>query len=267
MAKYRSLAFICAGFVGVAGAAIAVAFGWISTEQGWLLLAASGIALAASQLERITEISAGGASAKLQEKIKEADEAIEHVRALAATLVRPTMKMAVRLGRWDSGLSRQETHELKVQVENTLKALGTPDEDISEAVHDYYVYTLFDMSREFMGTVKAALDEKVKVFFEKTQGFVGPISDIPEYNRITEEWRSAGFQRKRVLQLGEFERIERLRLDFETTLEACPLLSSIERERLFEEIRKELEAFYFFADHKNHRDLARWVALDSDSAG
>jgi hypothetical protein len=267
MAKYRSMAFICAGFVGVVTAAVAVAFVWIDTDQGWLLLAASGIALAASQLERITEISAGGASAKLQEKIREADEAVEHVRALAATLVRPTMKMAVRLGRWDSGLSRQETHELKVQVENTLRALGTPDEDILEAVHDYYVYTLFDMSRAFMGAVKAALDEKVKVFFQKTQGFVGPISDISTYNRVVEEWRSAGIQRDTVLRLGEFDSIERLRSEFEATLENCPLLSSIEHEQLLKDIRRELEAFYYFADHKKHRDLARWVAIDSGSVG
>ncbi len=220
--SYRSTAFISAGFLGVVTAAVAVAFDWVTTDQGWLLLAASGIALAASQMKRITEISAGGASAKLQEKIKEADEAVEHVRALAAMLVRPTMKMAVRLGRWNSGLSRQETHEFKVKVENTLRALGTADEDIAEAVHDYYVYTLFDMSREFMGVVKVALDEKVKAFFDKTQGVVGPISDVPAYNRAIEEWRGASSERDKVMRLGEFERIEQLRSNFEPTLQTLP---------------------------------------------
>lgn len=133
-ANWRSSLFLFAGFVGVASAAASVAFGWITTDRGWLLLAASGIALVASQLDRITEISAGGATAKLQQKIQEADEAVEHVRALAATLAQPTMKMAVRLGRWDSQLSKRETYDFRLKIEATLKELGAPADEISAAV-------------------------------------------------------------------------------------------------------------------------------------
>jgi hypothetical protein len=183
--NWRSSLFLFAGFSGVALAALAVGFGWITTEQGWLILAASGISLAASQLDRITEISAGGASAKLQEKIQEADEAVEHVRALATTLAQPTMKMAVRLGRWGSHLSKRETYDFKLKIETALRKLGASQDEIAAAVHDYYRHTLFDLTFQFMPTIKSALDAKVNEFHKRTQGFVAPISEVDPMVRTT----------------------------------------------------------------------------------
>lgn len=105
---------------GVVLDAILVATNTIKTEQGWLVLAAAGVLALASQIDRLTELSGLGVSAKLREKIAEADATIQDAREIFATLSRAILTDLIA-GDFMSGMGTQRRLDLHDEVMRELR--------------------------------------------------------------------------------------------------------------------------------------------------
>jgi hypothetical protein len=228
------------------------------------VIAASILLVAVSQVDRVTEFSFAGAKAKLEQKIVEADEAIAHVRSLAAALAEPTMTMAMRLGRMGTTLTRLESLQLKKKIELTLETLGTPREEIQRVTSEYVRITLFDMSRPLMKLVDAALKPKVDQLHNAMKALGPHVTDVKAHSLAFEAWRTASKQRGEVMAVGDFNEISHLTANLEPALRYCPLLSREECADLLEKLRPYLEDMKYLQKHQQLRDEQAWLSSSDE---
>lgn len=211
-----------------------------------------------SRFSAIEELSLGPLRAKMTEKVKEVDRAIVEVKSLAQTLITPVVTMGMRIGRWDSALSRKEAHDLAKSTETILRRLAVPEDEISKSLEDFYKYTLFDMCRPIGEIIRRHLEPKIKQYEEETKKFGSPIVDIEGHRKAIELWRSAIARQNMVLSLTKIENIPFLITNIEKHLQTAGLLNEAEQAAVMADLKPILEEADYFVKNRTFKNPEEW---------
>jgi hypothetical protein len=132
-----------------------------------------------------------GFEAKLKEKIKEADEALERLREFAPLIASMLFQMLNRLGRWSGPISRQGQFEFVENVKKQLKTMGISNDQIERLLEDTHKQIEFDMAFDLMNEPVHVLDTKMNVMPEtpeKSEFIRNRNLFLEELQKIRKEW-------------------------------------------------------------------------------
>ncbi len=199
-----------------------------------------------------------------EREMEDAKRITTNLRNLSQLVAEPSMMVLMRTGRWGSGTSRREAHDLVSRFKELLIATEAPKEDIERAVSDYFRYTLFDMVNQLRKPLKNMLDKKINPFNEAVRKFGNPVTDLAGHSAACEASREASKKAERVLESLTMESIS---VDgFSGVLDAlrdCDLLSDTEIDNFLETHKDVVADIRFLEEHKKLRRPEVW--FDSEA--
>lgn len=251
MPAWIRLVLAILGFALAVGALIV--FGWLGqAERGASIAAAGLILILASRFDQLTSIKAFGIEAELKEKVKEADDAIRHLRELAVSLAEPTLRHGMRLGRMGTFLNFREAIDLQASVETALRKLQVSDDQIKALRKDYEYYTLVDLCEIVREKLrKHILEENALEEKQIREKYGSPIRDVEGHSRDWSALRARHEKRDACLKALMPESMDQLRDDpgrFERLLDDNDVLPRSVREHFLAEVREDMaELKQFFS--------------------
>jgi hypothetical protein len=241
--------------LAVAGLTIAVAallwFGWHGEAEKGASIAAAGLLLIlASRFDQLTSIKAFGIEAELKEKVREADDAIRHLRELAVSLAEPTLRHGMRLGRMGTFLNFREAIELQSSVEVALRKLQVPDDKIKALRKDYEYFTLVDLCEIVREKLRKHINEENTLEDRQIREKYGsPIRDSDGHTRDFSALRLKREKRDACIKALLPESMDQLRDDpdrFERLLDDDEVLPKSIREHFLVEVREDIAELKHF---------------------
>ncbi|MFL9996117.1 hypothetical protein PQR34_29970 [Paraburkholderia sediminicola] len=112
-------------------------------------LTAGLVLLFAATINRFESLKGLGIEAKtrqLDQKISEADEALERLRELTELTGTAIVDLGSKMGRWDSALAPREAYELAQKVKSIMEALGSDRSALRLALRTWVRMTCLDLS-------------------------------------------------------------------------------------------------------------------------
>jgi len=194
-----------------------------------------------------------------EREMEDAKRITDNLRNLAQVVAEPSVMVLMRTGRWSSGTSRREAHELVGRFEKLLTATDTSKEDIERAVTDYYRYTLFDMVAQLRKPLEELLDEKVKPFKDSMDSFGNPVTDLAGHNAACEAWQRATEKAVKAMQSFSLENLTAA--GFGGVIEAmrgCDLLDQININEFLGAFKEEVADIQFLEEYKKLRRPEVW---------
>ena len=141
-------------------------------------------------IDRLNELSVFGLTAKLKDKVKEADDLISELRELSMFMSKLSLSLVTRLGRWGTGYSFEEKHKIEIEMIKILKRLGIKqnqiDTVISQAEWDFH--TIFDILSPVYSELSKLIDKRSNDGHEKFKGTITPELK-PEHDKWIERKR------------------------------------------------------------------------------
>ena len=195
-----------------------------------------------------------------EREMEEAQEITERYRNLAIVVAKPLIANSVRMGRWNSGLTRREVDEMVSDVKTILGNSGSSPEDIEAVLSDYRRYTAFDMSRQAYTTVKDVLDAKVKEKRDVLDAFGGVIGadENQAYNTAAEQLGMATQSANRVLESFEISNTDSYPIIISVRVNECELLDEAEKSDLLLSIQETFDDLTYFGATGNIRRPDVW---------
>ena len=190
--------------------------------------AAATLTLIFYYLPEFKEFSGFGVSAKLKQKVGEAEELIGRLRGIALPLATVISSTMARTGRWDSHMPRQMQIEFTQNIEEGLRAIGVKDSDIDRTTQDWHRYNILDL-------VTPAGEEIIDVLRDRRGD--------PQARAALEEIRS----------LSSIDRIEQVGDKIRYFLDNSPSLSEEDRGDLKNLVKESLEDVDYYIAHKEFR--------------
>ena len=171
-----------------------------------------------------------GFEAKLKEKIKEADEALERLREFAPSIASMVMSIMNRQGRWVGPVPRNNQYEFIENVKKQLTEMGISKDQIENILESTHKQIEFDMAVDLLNEPVHILDAKMNT-----------ISEIPDKNE---------FINKRTQFLKELQKthdewdIDRDRKKYERKMiilvQGCELLEDREKSEIISHIQEDI---------------------------
>ena len=229
-------------------------------------IAGGGFCLVFFFLSQFKRFKGFGIEAESWEReMEDAARITKNFQNLAKIVAQPSITALMRMGRWDSGISRREAYDLVKRFEEILRAAEASDEEIDIAKRDYLKYTIFDMIRPIHSSLKKKLDEKVNEY-EKTIGNIPqPITDIETYNRFVQEKRDAAKARDEALDIFSFEYFSHTAKIIKEKINGCSLLSTQEARELISSNKEILEDLIYFESNQEIRRPDVWFSGESEN--
>lgn len=140
-------------------------------------LTAGLILLFASTIDRFESLKGLGVEAKtrkLDEKIAQADDMLEHLRNLAELTVQELIDKNARIGRWINAPKPIENYELAERTRRVLEKLGTDDQTIKKLLEPWVRVTLIDLTISIINPVRNAVNEEMNAVGRKLADHTDP---------------------------------------------------------------------------------------------
>ncbi|HDR9159571.1 TPA: hypothetical protein QDB05_006160 [Burkholderia vietnamiensis] len=112
-------------------------------------LTAGLVLLFAATIDRFESLKGLGVEAKtrqLDEKINEADEALDRLRELTEVTGAAIANIGSKLGRWDSALTAQESYQLGQELIAIMRANGSDESTLRRSLESWVRLTCLDLS-------------------------------------------------------------------------------------------------------------------------
>lgn len=140
---------------------ICISTGCIYLIKGDVSLATTGLAaglllLFAATIDRFETLKGFGVEAitrELENKLGEADDAVQELRQLAELSGRTLSLIASKVGRFGGSFTFDESYMLASQIRDNLKNLKCSDAAINEALEPWVKTTASDLARKFAQTI------------------------------------------------------------------------------------------------------------------
>ncbi|MFJ4393163.1 hypothetical protein [Pseudomonas soli] len=168
----KRLATSLADFLLLASGAVCLLLGCIFLFKENISAASTGLGIGlaltlAGTVERFKTIKALGLEAttrELNDKISEAKNTLEELKALAGISGHTLSLLTARLGRWDTHFTFEESYNLAASLKKTLIRLGCNSTEIKYALLPWANMTSKDLARSLMSDTAFALyTEEMKV--------------------------------------------------------------------------------------------------------
>jgi hypothetical protein len=175
-----------------------------------------------------------------EEKLEEAAHIINRMRSLSVAFSQPILTMAARSGLFDSSFSRRELFDTLTSVENLLRANQIPEDEIVQVRRDVDRLVGWDITIPIIRKINAAIDEAAKVKHQEMEAVKQPITDLPAYNQLAENWR--GVLRQKIDRESFLAKLPNSIAvdDLERSLEELTCISDAEKTALKLELKDDL---------------------------
>lgn len=201
-----------------------------------------------------------------EKEMEEAHEIAEKFKALATVVARPLLTNSVRLGRWDSALTRRELHNVARDTENLLRNAGTDPIEIEATLRDYRRFTMFDMVQSIRGILQSAVDDKIKPKQEAVSVFGSRIAQDQheahaEASRALRETKDAA---NRLLDALKIENSDSYVENITASVNECDLFTDGEKQALLAKIKNDLDDLSHFRATGQIRRPDVWFSEPTD---
>jgi hypothetical protein len=132
MNSFISWSLVTLGIGGIIATAVSVLWFKLDAKQAGVVLAASALLLVASQIHRVTALSFGGAEAKLDQKVAEADATLNELREAMATFSQAMLTVSMA-NEFMDGLPTRKRFEQHDLVMASLRDLKLTSAQLSKA--------------------------------------------------------------------------------------------------------------------------------------
>lgn len=254
--------FVCACILFIAG----IGLGYSSEPASAAATLAAGVlCLIFAFLSRFKRFKGLGIEAELwEQKQEEAARLIQVMRSLSAAVAGQLISVSARMGRWDSGITRQEMYDLVAKLDEVLKDVGVSSDQRETFKADFYRYTAIDLAHPISKAINHAIDAKHAEQQKVVKSFGKPPSDTEAYNNAVERARAISGQKV------DWERIVKLAPNrafydaFPKTINDADCLSSDERAELVASISDEMADLEEWVTKRRLRRPEHWFASEED---
>ncbi len=174
-----------------------------------------------------------------EETMEEARDLVAELRGLSILTSEYLLSVAVRLGRWDSHLSRRERFELRQKIEKMLTEAGVSTDEIERVTYESKKYELIDMASDICSLVRGYLEE---AYPNQKKESSSEVREIEAFVR---------------------EHINTLPEDFAKKLEASEAFSAEDKAALMARVKTELQRIKLFRSSGKILDQEVWLSRES----
>ena len=200
---------------------------------------------------------------RLEDKVREADIALDHIRSLAAEVSAPILTIAARVGRWDTAFTGKETYDLMVRIKALLNQNKVPQEKIDHAFREFDFYILLDMARPIQKSIMNLIQEKIQSIMEDVKAYPKPINENDvAWQEVNNASQEGNREKVRFNSLFSKENVGCLHETLEAAIDESSLLNDEEKDALKTKFHEEIDDIKYFSRHKDFRRLAYWLSKD-----
>lgn len=203
-----------------------------------------------------------GMKGVLKEKIEEADELIEHLKAFSVPTTKLLISNLARSGRMGAKLPRQESYELCNEIVASMRKYGVEEADIEIAKRDWHRFNLFDMAQPlfqgigtFIEPEKAKIQEELKILPQPIKE-----EDRDKYSKIINCQNEISKWEKAYSNLRQQEDLFSLATEIEKQVQDCPFVENAEKEKFLSCNNEELEDLKYYAQNRQFRRMDVWFS-------
>lgn len=140
----------------------------MAVEMG-IAVAASGIFLAFSNLEKFSKFKGAGFEAELKEAVNEANATIEQLKEVAAPLLITSLELLASNGRWGDDDSNKG-HKLFDRLFTLQEKIGLTSKEIKETTNHYLYIHAWDLFSNIAGTIEKDGNTEFTIKFNESIG-------------------------------------------------------------------------------------------------
>lgn len=211
-------------------------------------------------IDRIKWFKGFGLEVQLEQKIKEADDVIQRLRAVSTPIAEMLFTMAARMGRWDSAIPRQDRYRIMKQIEEELKLTGASSEQLEKAKREWHRYNTFDLARLIFLKAHKQINAKIRVKDGETSSHPQPItSGDLAWDRLIQERKDLYNERQKLENLYKIENWQDLPNSLENYIKTSAALTAGERDSILQETKEDLLDLKYYVDHREFRRLDVWL--------
>jgi len=198
-----------------------------------------------------------GVKAKLDKKIKEADDAINKLKEIAIPFSELLLTQTARSGRLGTMIKRRERYRLVKDIEKPLLALGVTKQELEKIKNDWY---LFDLCSPIWDNLKLVLDTKLT---EKRANL--PIGNIAEAHKLNEEIRQLEVFKENLKKIAYQNNLHSTYQDYVNFINNCSVFNQEENEKLLKENSDLIADLKHYCENHGFRRLEHWFKKDDEN--
>jgi hypothetical protein len=188
--------------------------GTFSAVRGQATIAATSLTaglvlLFAATIDRFESVKGLGIEAKtrrLDEKIQQADTAIQRLRELAELTGSSLIELNSKIGRWDSAPGPRESYALARQVRSIMDTLGSTVPAIAATLRPWATVLCRDLGATLTKPMQKAMTVEVQNLLRRRASIPQPLHPKnPEFLRLNAEVDSANHYISRMQKIYQFE--------------------------------------------------------------
>lgn len=234
-----------------------------SAALAGVAIAGGGFCLIFFFLSQFKRFKGFGVEAESWEReMEDAERIAENFRNLARIVAQPSITALMRMGRWDSGISRREAHDLVQQFESILRAADATDDEIKQAKRDYVKYTLVDMIMPIHNDLKTILNKKLIPYEHAVNTFPQPIADHGAHKKVLSERTKARQAVEEALDIIRFSEHANVSEKIQSNILNCQLLSEEEAKSFIVDHIDAFNDIIYFEQNQAPRRPDVWFSQD-----
>lgn len=229
-------------------------------DQSGSATATYGVAilcLVFSSLQEFEWFEGFGVKAKLDKKIKEADDAINKLKEIAIPFAELLLTQTARAGRMETIIKRRERYRLGKNIEESLVGLGVSGREIEKIKSDWHRFNLFDLCLPIWENLKENLERKIKE--KRVQESTISIESAKKFNEEVRLLESYKEDLKKIAYQNDLRTTYQDYIDFINT---CSVFEQTEKEALLLENADLIEDLKYYCEKYEFRRLEYWFKKD-----
>lgn len=210
-----------------------------------------------SSLQEFEWFEGFGVKAKLDKKIKEADDAINKLKEIAIPFSELLLTQTARSGRLGTMIKRRERYRLVKDIEKPLLGLGVTKQELEKIKNDWY---RFDLCNPIWDNLKVSLEAKLT---EKRANF--STVNIAEAHKLHEEMRQLEAYKENLKKIAYQNNLHSTYQDYANFINNCPAFDQEEKEKLLRENTDLIADLKYYCENHDFRRPEHWFKKDDEN--
>jgi len=201
-----------------------------------------------------------GVKAKLDKKIKEADDAIKKLKEIAIPFSELLLTQTARSGRLGTMIKRRERYRLVKDIEKPLLGLGVTEQELEKIKKDWYGFDLFDLCNPIWDNLKVNFNAKLA---EKRANLA--IINIADAHKMHEEMRQLEAYKEILKKIAYQNNLHTTYQDYANFINNCSAFDQKEKEKLLKENADLIADLKYYCENHDFRRPEYWFKKDDEN--
>jgi len=236
------------------------------TGSATVTYAAAILCLIFSSLHNFEWFKGLGIEAKVDKKIKEADDTIKRLKEMAIPFSELLLTQTARSGRWVTTIKRRERYRLAKDIEKPLLSLGVTKEELEKIKKDWYKFDLFDLCFPIRENLQKNLESKIQEKHKQISAIPQPIAgdNIQKHKKLCEDLRELGKYKKDLEEIMHQDNLHTSYQDYIDFINNCPAFDTQEKKKLFEDNDDSIKDLKYYCENHDFRRPEYWFKNDDN---